>query len=376
MASGVFVLKDAKTLIPMRSAEFSAEHVFQNLIADFPTLLAGDQIDPVSPRRWLLVKQEKSIPSEQGGGGRWSLDLLFVDQDGLPTFVEIKRQSDPRIRREVVAQMLDYAANAVAYWPVDELKSEFIAACERKSVSPEEELRERLGIDRDADAFWQQVKANVHDQRIRLLFVADNMPPELLRIIEFLNEQMDTVEVLGLELKQYEGEGLKTLVPVLYGRTQKSQQRKGVEQPSGIDWTENEIYEEIDHKFGASIAAAARQIGEWMQDNADSVWYGRGKKEGSMRAMFRSSAGDVTPFRLWTYGKFEIAFPAMLKTAFADEGLRRQLLERIVKIPGLNLGDDVINKYPSIPLKALSERTAMTSLLEALSWWAAELRRR
>ncbi len=32
--------------------------------------------------------------------------------------VRVKRR-DTRIRREVVGQMLEYAANAVTYWPVD-----------------------------------------------------------------------------------------------------------------------------------------------------------------------------------------------------------------------------------------------------------------
>lgn len=41
---------------------------------------------------------------------RWSLDHLVVDQDAVPTFVEVKRASDTRARREVMAQMLDYAA--------------------------------------------------------------------------------------------------------------------------------------------------------------------------------------------------------------------------------------------------------------------------
>jgi hypothetical protein len=35
----------------------------------------------------------------------------------VPTLVEVKRSDDTRIRREVVGQMLDYAANGVVYWP-------------------------------------------------------------------------------------------------------------------------------------------------------------------------------------------------------------------------------------------------------------------
>jgi hypothetical protein len=82
-------------------------------------LLAGNQIDIEKPRKWLLVSREAALPSEENGSDRWSVDHLFLDQDAVPTLVEVKRSSDTRIRREVVGQMLDYAANAVVYWPVE-----------------------------------------------------------------------------------------------------------------------------------------------------------------------------------------------------------------------------------------------------------------
>lgn len=114
---GVFVLNDTNTLVSLEAAHFASEDDFQVLLAKFPELLAGDQIDPSNPRRWVLVRREAAIPSEENGGGRWPLDHLFLDQDGVPTLAEVKRQTDTRIRREVVGQMLDYAANCVVTGP-------------------------------------------------------------------------------------------------------------------------------------------------------------------------------------------------------------------------------------------------------------------
>jgi hypothetical protein len=54
---------------------------------------------------------------------------LFLDQYAVPTIVEVKR-SDSRVRREVVGQMLDYAANAVVCWPVEALRTRFEAVSE------------------------------------------------------------------------------------------------------------------------------------------------------------------------------------------------------------------------------------------------------
>ena len=85
-------------------------------------------MDRTSPRRWVLIRREMGVPSVDGGSAQWSLDHLFLDQDGIPTIVEVKRASDTRIRREVVGQILDYAANGIRYWPVESLRSEFPAA--------------------------------------------------------------------------------------------------------------------------------------------------------------------------------------------------------------------------------------------------------
>jgi hypothetical protein len=111
VAGRVYLLKEDSKLLAMDEAPYDSESLLQKLLADHPDLLAGDQIDAEEPRRWLLVTREIAVPGEQDGAGRWSLDHLFLDQDAIPTLVEVKRSSDTRIRREVVSQMLDYRAN-------------------------------------------------------------------------------------------------------------------------------------------------------------------------------------------------------------------------------------------------------------------------
>ncbi len=132
-------------------------------------------MDDNEPRRWLLISREVGIPGEEGGGERWSLDHLFLDQDATPTLVEVKRSSDTRIRREVVGQMLDYAANAVLYWPVETIRARFEKTCEQTGLDPASALAEFLGGG-DVEAFWQKAKTNLQAGKIRLVFVADEIP--------------------------------------------------------------------------------------------------------------------------------------------------------------------------------------------------------
>ena len=113
MAERIYVMKDAGNLEPLTEEPFDTEDILQKLIADHPELLDGEQIRPADPRRWLLVTREKGIADGPDAGNRWSVDHLMIDQDAVPTFVEVKRSSNSEIRRSVVGQMLDYAAHAV-----------------------------------------------------------------------------------------------------------------------------------------------------------------------------------------------------------------------------------------------------------------------
>jgi len=235
-------MKDAKIflvgegegrLTPMVETTYPSEDDLQVLLERYSDLLPGDQIDPEAPRRWLLVSREMSVPGGDDEGGRWSLDHLFLDQDAIPTFVECKRASDTRARREVVAQMLDYAANGVEYWGMDKLRQAATETASRQEASLDDAIRKLLDRD-DGSAiedYWRLVESNLRSGKVRLLFVTDETPRELRRLVEFLNEKMGDVEVLAVEIKQFVGKGQKALVPRVIGLTEKSREVKGGEKP-------------------------------------------------------------------------------------------------------------------------------------------------
>ncbi|MBD1927546.1 hypothetical protein H6F74_15020 [Trichocoleus sp. FACHB-90] len=189
MSGAIYLIQDNGQLVEMNEKAYDSEALLQELLAKYPNLLAGDQIDTAAPRQWLLVKREVGVPSQEGGIDRWSVDHLFLDQDGIPTLVEVKRSTDTRLRREVVGQMLDYAANGVVYWPVEKIIAQFEATCQLQGGDSEQILAEFLGADADQKQFWQQVKTNLLAGKIRLVFVADKIPTELQRVVEFLNKQ-------------------------------------------------------------------------------------------------------------------------------------------------------------------------------------------
>ena len=137
LTGNIFLLGEDGNLKELSEEPYDSEELLQRLLAQYPNLLAGDQITPEEPRRWLLVTREAAVPGDESGGARWYLDHLFLDQEGIPTLVEVKRSSDTRIRREVVGQLLDYAANARQYWPVDRIHTLYEARCEKEGIEPE-----------------------------------------------------------------------------------------------------------------------------------------------------------------------------------------------------------------------------------------------
>jgi len=374
VAGRIYLLKEDSKLLAMEDAKYDSESLLQKLLADHPDLLAGDQIDAEEPRRWLLVAREMAVPGEQDGAGRWSLDHLFLDQDAIPTLVEVKRSTDTRIRREVIGQMLDYAANAVAYWPVEEIKAKFESRCQEDGDNPEVELAGLIGEGSDAATFWQQLKTNLQAGRVRLLFIADKIPPELRRVVEFLNSQMDPAEVLAIEVKQFVGENLKTLVPRVVGQTETARQKKKVDRGESQQWDEASFFDALRKRRGEQETTVARKLLEWANKHGLRIWWGQGKQDGSFFPMYDNKFGKNFLFSAWTYGSVEIQFQHMVRPPFDNEQKRKELAQRLSAI-GLTIPEDALRRRPTFHLSLLLEPGRLDGFLEAFDWMLSEIKK-
>lgn len=190
-------LRHGDAYVAMSETPFDAESVLQALIAQHTEVLV-DEEGVQGPL--LLVRREATVSDQADTGGRWSLDHLYVDANGVPTLVEVKRSSDTRGRREVVAQMLDYAANAKHSFTSERMIAWLEEDARKRGTTAVQALSETLGVE-DPDAFWEAVANNLDTQRFRLIFVSDVIPRELRQIIEFLNDQMTRTDVLAIEVK-------------------------------------------------------------------------------------------------------------------------------------------------------------------------------
>jgi hypothetical protein len=202
--------------------------------------------------------------------------------------------------------MLDYVSHATLYWEADDLREKFEATCEANGVLPEQELAELLGDDEEAvDDFWERIEANLRSGKVRLLFVADDIPSELKRIVEFLNEQMSTAEVLAVEVTPYTSGDKTAYVPRLYGQTEEARQSKqATRRPDHDedDFLADVATKENESDLTESEATALRDLYDFIRDEADSHDFG-GTANVSVTGRWEALGGSEGMFTLNSKGK-------------------------------------------------------------------------
>jgi len=171
------------------------EDALQGLIEREPNLVSGRQLAPGSsdPPRFALLRREMPV-------GDWSVDHLLVDQHGILTLIEAKLVENRESRRDVIGQVMEYAANVQQSWSDGRLRRLCSEYWLKAGKSVDEILRGVFG-EIDVDRFWSIVESNLSQARFRLVIAADELRPEVRRVIEFLNGQLRTVQFFGLEIR-------------------------------------------------------------------------------------------------------------------------------------------------------------------------------
>jgi hypothetical protein len=336
VTSGAIFLKSPDgTLVEFPAQKFDREDELQALVAEHPELLAGDVMTPGAPRRWMLISREMGVPDRADAPARWSADHLFVDQDAMPTIVEVKRSTNTEIRRKIVGQMLDYAANAVRYWPVDSLRSSFEQSCASRQRDPQSEIAELLGTEADLDLFWSQLEHNLETGSIRMVFVADEIPGELQRIVEFLNEGLDRAEVFAVAIPLHlDANGRRLLAPSLVGATEASRlSRKRSPHPG---------FESVLASSPEVVRVTHDRLVAWAADNGLSTRHTKANRYIEAEGI---TIASMQPQWGWLTVDLDL-----LRAAGKDREAT-EILEQLSRICGRNLTD----RYPHVSCKVADE---------------------
>lgn len=368
MTGQIYLLDANEQLVPMKEAPYDSEALLQRLLADHPSLLAGDQMNSTAPRRWLLIDREFGVPDEQDSANRWSLDHLFIDQDAIPTLVEVKRSSDTRLRREVVGQMMDYAANAVSYLSIEQIQARFDQRAAVGGATDGTELEDFLEDQETAAEFWERVDTNLRAGRIRMVFVADKIPRELTQIIEFLNGQMEYAEVLGVEIKHYVNGDLKTLVPTIVGQSAIVQAGKSTRTQSRSRVTKQQMLDTTREVAGSVTASHVARIIAWAEGRGLELSFNRGSRQTTFIPTFPSQVRNAYPISLKHSGKLVFQMNSLKTTPpFDQRQMRSDLQARLEQIPNFDLRGGM-EGLPFLQLGSGQTDANVDQLLRVLDW--------
>lgn len=227
---------------PMRfleRAELSsgyAETWLQALLFEQPGLIPLDEIDPGAGAMVPLVR-ELALPK---AGGRVFLDILGITPRGRLVLIECKLWRNPQARREVVAQILEYAA-LLRRWSYADLTAQLKARHGFDGENPIYELVRRESTLGEA-AFTDRVAESLRTGDFDLIVAGDGIREDMSAIADHLRHQGARLALLEYQIWR-DGADTQLVVPSIPFRTEVHRQRILVTSdgmPVEIDHRDNE----------------------------------------------------------------------------------------------------------------------------------------
>jgi len=187
------------------------------------------------------------------------------------------------------------------------------------------------------------------------MFVADEIPASLQRIIEFLNSQMVDTEVLGLEIKQYVSSNKqRTLVPKLIGKTAAAVQ---VKKTNNFIWTEEIYLEQVEKVSGEAGRIVCEKLLQDFKSLGCKIRWGKGLVQGGFTV---SSCGNHAHRLCSVYfhkhdTKVEMPFSEYIPP-YNDGEYKKSLIAKLNAIEGCNIPSNPLR--PSFDCRLLIDGSA------------------
>jgi len=211
------ILISGSTAAPLTSLSLEGgdeavrEADIQSIVHAHPTCLPIAEIDPMFSAP-VPICTELNTPAGP-------IDNFMVTSSGLPVLIECKLWRNPEARRDVVAQIIDYAKE-LRRWSSSDLQREVSRRLKRNG-NPLLELVRKNHPEVDETQFNDAMTANLRRGRFLLLIVGDGIREGVEAIAEYLQEHVGLHFSLGLvELPIYALPcGDRLVVPRILART-------------------------------------------------------------------------------------------------------------------------------------------------------------
>ena len=338
MAGRIYLLNGDSTLIAMGELPYDSESLLQKLLRITPTSSPGSRSMPRHQGAGCSLPCA-GLPRRTRRAGRWSLDHLFLDQDAIPTLVEVNEAPTPASGGR--------SSGRCSTTPPTPL---FTGRSRRSKPGSRARCRED-GVDPNADLWGYLTEGQ---DGVRLLAAGEDEPPGGSGP-PALHRRRDPARVaagcgvprrpdgpaegLAIEVKQFVGENLKTLVPRVLGQTEAARQKKVVGRGVLCQWDEA--------RFSTpSLSGGANRTleppGDSSFQGASSTVYGFGgdrARRTGRSSHVRQQLGEKPFFSVWTYGTVELQFQQLRLPPFSDAHESQELAHRLIRCRGVHPRD-------------------------------------
>lgn len=346
---------------------FANEEELRMFLLESPDLFPVDELgQPGMPL--LCIGREVYVSSG-------SEDLLLIDRNGLLTVVETKLGRNPQARREVVGQILEYAAKMAEWEPKDVerqaqefYKSEY-APPDYRNLSLIDAMKKFLG-DQDFayEEFLEDVAENIEAGRFRLVIAVDEPPDSLKRTVEFVNRFSERFEILLFQLRRFRDESQDIFIPALFGQVPPIVKPR---KPRPVPWDEERFLEDLranaDHETVEYTKRVYSQFKEWNPEElpTDKDLWGTGATYGTYNLVLQLPTGRLSVAQITSDGALVINFGNMFKRNIPKHAIGR-LQSALNAVDGVQLPPELENKYPSLPRTVLKDSARRDAILAAL----------
>ncbi|WP_141400555.1 hypothetical protein [Magnetospirillum sp. 15-1] len=216
------LLLDAEEFSPLIRAPLGGGHDekwLQALLFAHPGLIPIERIDP-GAGSLVPICRELALPKD---GASVFLDLLAVTAHGRLVLVECKLWRNPQARREVVAQVLEYAA-LLRRWSYADLTARLKASLKWSGANPLFSHVRRTVPDLDEVGFVEAVSRSLKSGDFDLVIAGDGIRADLEALAGHLEGSNARLALVEIQLWT-DGAGRTVVVPALPLRTEVLRQR-------------------------------------------------------------------------------------------------------------------------------------------------------
>lgn len=191
---------------------------------------------------------------------------------------------------------------------------------------------------------------------------------------ELLAKHSAPAEVIAVEVRQFVGDGVRTLVPRVLGQTEPASDRAS-RSPGRRPMSRTAFSERFVQERPAAEQAVLRRLEEWAAAQGLESVYLTGRTGVVFSPKLVHGGRVFQPVVVRSDGAVVLPMRRLVpRTRFADAGARQQLYETINAIPGFMLKDVGMEGFPKVPLANLVESEAFDRMRSALDWMVRVIR--